>query len=131
MEYGFWLLLNYKHILLVFSKYWSKTTRTQNLQNKDNRTNWGPQFFVIYWPERFVNVYGVLRSFVKFSQSLVAWKDFVTNIKYLLSKECSISRRCFVHFVYSLSTKYSFHEFFVKKVRIDHISNSTKILLLL
>ena len=44
-----WQILNYKHISLVFGKYWSKTTRRQNLQNKGNRTNWGPEFFVIYW----------------------------------------------------------------------------------
>ena len=66
---------------LVFSKYWSKTTRRQNSQNKDNRTNWGPEFFVIYWPKRFVICYRVLLYFVKFSQVLVVWKVFVTNKK--------------------------------------------------
>ena len=45
------LLLNYKYKSLIFSKYWSKTIRKQKLQNKDNRTKWVPEFFVIYWPE--------------------------------------------------------------------------------
>ena len=40
-----WQLTNYKHISLVFSKYGSKTTRRQSLQNKDNRTNRGPEVF--------------------------------------------------------------------------------------
>ena len=44
-----WQLMNYKHISLVFSKYGSKTTRRQSLQNKDNRTYRGPEVFVIYW----------------------------------------------------------------------------------
>ena len=51
-----YLLLNYKPISLVFSKYWFKTTRRQNI---GNRTNWRPEFFVIYWLESLI-VFGLI-----------------------------------------------------------------------
>ena len=41
--------------------------------------NWGPEFFVIYWPESFVIFYKDLQFFVILSQVAVVWKGFVTN----------------------------------------------------
>ena len=54
IEYSSEAITELQHISLLFSKYWSKTTRRQNLQNKDSRTNWGPELFAIYWPESLI-----------------------------------------------------------------------------
>ena len=70
--------------IVVFSKHLSKTTRRQNSQNKDNRTNWGPEFFVIYWSENviifFLIIYQILLSYF-FCFSFCNWyylkKNFV------------------------------------------------------
>ena len=49
-------------------------------------TNWGPEFFVIYWPESFVIFYKDLQFFVILSQVAVAWKGFVTNKIFTLKR---------------------------------------------
>ena len=51
----------------VFSKYWSKTTRKNNLQNKGNITNWGLEFVVIYRTEILIvfclSIYEILLTY--------------------------------------------------------------------
>ena len=84
-------MLNYEHILLLFSKYWSKTIERQNLQNKGNRTNWRPEFFVIFWLESLIMDQILLRYFFCFS----------FNNRYYLEKKCFSYK--FNNFVYFAS----------------------------
>ena len=57
---------------------------------------------------------------IKFSQVSGVCKGFVTN-KILTVQRIFNFQKIFVHFLYSVPKKYSFYDFFVKKVRFDQI----------